>query len=894
MKSIFSILCLAWLCGFSAFGQNVKLAAMPASSSEVVLTWSVAAGKKYSQFSVEYLLDGKWGKGFIAVLDGNARTCKHTGLKENTKYTYRIYCIGNPIEHSNEAEATTLKTDKPAAPVITSTEAIWDGNSEKVSGIKVKWKKMSDNATGFVVSWALDGVTQGFSDFGQFYPNLTEHTIKGSWPGCGSKIEVKVRAVINEGGFAPVRSSADAVSTLSPTVRMPDPPQSVKATPRSETVLAVSWEGANKPESVERTYIVLYSATKDFSNYKTVTQEMNTNGVDLTGLLSGTTYYLQVYARNCGGQSQSGLVTATTAAGSPPTAPVMASSLAQSWTGNSDRITEVLAEWLDKSGNETGFEVQWGDNDQYNGGSTTVEANKTQHKITGSWPGCGTKIYLRVRAKNAGGNSDWSTGSLTTGIAIPEMPYTVVATPKSSSEIELTWKGANESYSRESEFKIVYGTNPNALNEAKTASMNSDKLTISGLNAKTTYYFRIKAKNCAGESSLANAVSATTQDAPPSIPPKAPTILKSLSRNWTGNSDKITEISFSWNDNSSDETEFDVQWGTDSQYSNGGMKSVGAGTTSFKAEGRWDGCNTRFFVRVRARKGDAASDWSVHDEVAEITAPEKPSSVLATAKSTTEIDVQWRGANESFSRESEFVISYNPAGQPAKEVKAGMNTDSYTLGGLLPNTRYVIVLKARNCKGDSEAPPPVEATTQAPPVAALTPPSHLTLSLSGTTALLIWQDNSSTEAGFQLERSVNGAVFEKLAEPGPNTITYKDENLRAQNTYAYRIRAYTGSTTSDYSNTISVNLVITALPVPRNEARLFPNPVSQSLTLTTGNGQPPQKIRIRDAAGRLQQELIPTGRPDVIEIPVSQLPNGQYYLEITGNQRPQLYRFLKQ
>ena len=69
---------------------------------------------------------------------------------------------------------------------------------------------------------------------------------------------------------------------------------------------------------------------------------------------------------------------------------------------------------------------------------------------------------------------------------------------------------------------------------------------------------------------------------------------------------------------------------------------------------------------------------------------------------------------------------------------------------------------------------------------------------------LTWNDTSSNEKGFKIERSTNGTSFTRIATRGANVTAYSDGNRTSGRTYYYRVRSYNGSGSSAYSNTISV------------------------------------------------------------------------------------------
>jgi hypothetical protein len=83
-------------------------------------------------------------------------------------------------------------------------------------------------------------------------------------------------------------------------------------------------------------------------------------------------------------------------------------------------------------------------------------------------------------------------------------------------------------------------------------------------------------------------------------------------------------------------------------------------------------------------------------------------------------------------------------------------------------------------------------------------PSNLIATAVGTKRIDIsWTDNSTGELGFKIERSTNGKSYSRIATVGAGVTTFSNTGLRSGRTYYYRVRAYTKSRNSGYSNVAS-------------------------------------------------------------------------------------------
>jgi hypothetical protein len=77
--------------------------------------------------------------------------------------------------------------------------------------------------------------------------------------------------------------------------------------------------------------------------------------------------------------------------------------------------------------------------------------------------------------------------------------------------------------------------------------------------------------------------------------------------------------------------------------------------------------------------------------------------------------------------------------------------------------------------------------------------------VSGSQVTLTWQDSSSNELGFKIERKTGAeGTYQEIAKVGPNVTIYTDTELSRERTYYYRVRAYNSDGHSAYSEEIVV------------------------------------------------------------------------------------------
>jgi Calcineurin-like phosphoesterase/Fibronectin type III domain len=367
-------------------------------------------------------------------------------------------------------------------------------------------------------------------------------------------------------------------------------------------------------------------------------------------------------------------------------------------------------------------------------------------------------------------------------------PTSLSASVVSTDRIDLTWTDNSEG---EDGFKVEQSTDGLSFSQVATVGPNVNSYANTGLQAATTYYYRVRAFTYDRDSGYSNLASATTTMGIPA----GPTLLSASA----GGS---SQINLTWTDNATNESGFQIQ------------RCAGAGCTNFQeiAETAANinaysntglAANTTYRYRVRAfnDSGDSSFTNVAEAKTASNSAlPAAPSALTATAVSSTQINLTW---TDNSNNEDGFKLYRSTDGVNfSTTATLGPNVTSYSNTGRSASTTYYYRVKAINAQGNSAYSNIAGATTFAPATVNPSAPDDLTATaVSGTQINLTWSDNSNNEDGFKLYRSTDGVNFTQISKPAANVTAYADTSCVPATTYYYRIRAYNAKGNSGYSNT---------------------------------------------------------------------------------------------
>jgi hypothetical protein len=273
--------------------------------------------------------------------------------------------------------------------------------------------------------------------------------------------------------------------------------------------------------------------------------------------------------------------------------------------------------------------------------------------------------------------------------------------------------------------------------------------------------------------------------------------------------------------------------------------------------------------------------------------PEAPLHLIAVAASEAAINLSWTaGSSNHFS----YSVERSVDGINFTEVMtAGPDTTAVVDSALLANTTYFYRVRGVNSIGPGKYSNLASASTVLPnsvprPPAGLVAHADNGIEYFRSQMVLRWQDRSTNESSFQIERSLDGTTFEAVASVGANINTYVDRNLASSTLHYYRVRAVNGlgasapsvidgdethpqSQLARVGDTVSFHGGSEGIAPLRYQWRYMNAPLAgetnETLTLTGVNlpDEGDYSVVVYDATGRIQSNpayLFVVGAPQIL------------------------------
>ena len=400
----------------------------------------------------------------------------------------------------------------------------------------------------------------------------------------------------------------------------------------------------------------------------------------------------------------------------------------------------------------------------------------------------------------------------------PSAPGTLTTTASGSTQVTLSWGAATDNVGVTG-YRVERCAGAGCSTFAQIATPTGTSFGDTGLTAGTSYSYRVRATDAAGNLGGYSNVASATTTTPDTTPPSAPSALSATAAS-------ATQINLSW-----------------------AAATDNVGVTGYRVERcQGDGCTT--FAQIstptattfnntgltastsysyRVLAVDAAGNLSAYSSVAsattlavpDTTAPTAPTGLSAKVAGATQVDLAWTASTDNVGVTSYQILRCQGSTTCTTFAPVGTSTvTSFSNTGLTPSTIYRFRVRAvdgaGNVSGNSNT---VNATTTAAP--DTTPPSapgglaavatsQSQISVSWTAAT----DNVGV-IGYQLERcSGSGcSAFAQIA--APSATSFNDTGLTASTSYSYRARAVDGAgNLGSYSSVASATTLAPDLTPP--------------------------------------------------------------------------------
>lgn len=682
--------------------------AVPASSTSVDLTWGAAAGA--ASFDVRY---GTSSGVYLTTVTGVTSPYTLTGLTANTLY-YVVIRANNSVGagttiNSNEVTFTTA-TAAPTTLVATSTDNGTASLTWTAAAGATNYRIFRSTTSGSYGAALATGVT------GTSY---TDTTVSD-----GTTYYYVVRSF--NGTESPNSNESSVQSIADFTV--------AGTTAPSSTTIQVTWAAATGGTL----YDVRYGTTS--GSYTTVSGV--TSPYTITGLASGTNYYIVVRARNAIGglaSNQTPEVQQTTPVGPPTglTATAAPGSVLLNWTA---------------AGGASSYKIFRSTTSGTYGAVLATGVTGTTY--TDNTAANGTTYFYVIRSFNGADSADSNEATIQ-----PIAAVTIASvTSPSSTSLQVTW-GASAGAAT---YDVRYGTATGSY--TTTLTNQTSPYTITGLTANTTYYIVVRANNAVGAgTSVTSSESSfkTATGAPVGLVASASPGQVGL--NWTA----VTGAA-----------SYTVYRGTTS----GSLTSLatGVGTNAYLDTTVANG--TTYFYAVTASNGSESAQSS---EVS--VRPIANFSISAlTALSSTSLSITWGAAGGA----ATYDVRYGTSSGVYLGTVTGV-TSPYTLTGLTANTQYFVVVRANNAIGSGTS----HQTSELNATTSTSAPSTVVATATTGQIDLSWVAASGA-TNYRVYRGTTSGSYAQIAA-GVTGTTYSDTTVVNGTQYYYSVRSFNGSESVD-------------------------------------------------------------------------------------------------
>ena len=840
------------------------------SGSEIDLSW----GASNDNVGVTgYLVERCQGVGcsnFTQIATPTGTSYNDTGLSASSSYTYRVRATdaaGNLSPYSNTASTTTLAASSSLVAAyafdegsgLTVTDASGNGNNGTIT-----------NAT-----WSTSGKYSGALQFNGTNALVTIPDSASLHLSSGMTLEAWVNpSTVNANWRDVIYKGNDNyyLSATSTNASLPD----------AGMIAGGSYADAFGTAILSTNTWAFLTETYDGSTLRLYVNGTQVASTAHTGAIATSTNPLQIGGDSIYGQYFAGLIDnvrvyntaltatqiqtdqATAVSSSPDTTPP---SQPGTPTANAVSGSEIDLSWGASNDNVgvTGYLLERCQGVGCSNFTQIATPTGTSYKDTGL--SASTSYTYRVRATDAAGNlSTYSGTATTTTLTVdttpPSQPGTPTANAVSGSEIDLSW-GASSDNVGVTGYLVERCQGVGCSNFTQIATPTGASYKDTGLSANTSYTYRVRATDAAGNlSPYSNTASTTTLAASSSLVAAYAfdegSGLTVTDASGNGNNGTITNATWSTSGKYSGALQFN---GTNALVTipNAASLQLSAGMT---LEAWVDPTTVDSNWRDVVYKGNDNYYLSATSTNASLPdAGMIAGGTYADAFGTSTLPTNtWSFLTETYDGSTlRFYVNGTQVASTAHTGAIATSTNPLQIGGdsiygqyfagLIDNVRvYNTALTATQIQTDQTTP----VTPSGPP--DTTPPSQPgTLSANAVSASevdLSW--GASTDnvgvTGYKVERC-SGTGCSNFTQIGTTTgtgTTYKDTTVSAPNSYSYRVRATDAAgNLSTYSNVATAATTIG----PATKLAFIQGPTDTAVGATI---TPAVTVAVEDANGNVE------------------------------------------
>ncbi len=432
-----------------------------------------------------------------------------SSVSSNTLYYYKVKTIDSSGNNSIFSSIVNGRANG------TQDAGEGGGGSSSTTPIITAVATSSPTPSSITITWNTDVLSNSIVGFSTSAGNFTDNVITVSSMVDSPSGSIGPHTVVL-GGLSPNTTYYFSVKSINSTNASSTDNNGGNGytfkTPNGATITGVSasevyntsariiWSTSANSDST-----VIYSTSTNLANPITTSSSQlgTSHDLTLTGLTGGTKYYFYVQSVDAFGvtSTDKNLVNGVAeyfnlATTLDTTAPTI-SSIATTTSDNSANVTWVTNE-------NANSQIVYGTSSNY-GTTTTLDSTfTTQHLVTLSGLSSSTAYHFKIYSTDKNSNTGASSDQTLSTSATPDTTAPVISSVATSSVtltgVTITWS-TNEVGSSIVEYGTTTSSYPN-LAGSNTDSVTSHSVSLTGLSGNTTYYFRVRSADSAGNSAM--------------------------------------------------------------------------------------------------------------------------------------------------------------------------------------------------------------------------------------------------------------------------------------------------------------------------------------------------------------------------------------------------------